>query len=98
MRIYEYAINKEHLSKINYEMGKIMRRSDSVLDYVATQYITDFVKSISHDGEAEYAGIEYNSVMHNDGYNLAVFNPSLFKCVGTEVYRIDMIDYRKHIV
>ena len=74
----EYAINKEHLSKINDEMGKIMRRSDSVLDYVATQYITDFVKSISHDGEAEYAGIEYNSVMHNDGYNLAVFNPSLF--------------------
>ena len=42
----EYAINKEHLNKINDEMGKIMRRSDSALDYVPTQYITDFVKSI----------------------------------------------------
>lgn len=94
----EYAINKEHLNKINNEMGKIMRRSDSVLDYVPTQYITDFVKSIVHDGVAEYAGIEYKSVMHGDGYNLALFDPSLFECISTEVYRIDMIDYRKHIV
>lgn len=54
----EYAINKEHLTKINDEMGKIMRRSDSALDYVPTQYITDFVKSIIHDGVVEYAGMD----------------------------------------
>lgn len=54
----EYAINKGHLNKINDEMGKIMRQSDSSLDYVPTQYITDFVKSIMHEGVAEYAGIE----------------------------------------
>lgn len=94
----EYAINKEHLNKINDEMGKIMRRSDSALDYVPTQYITDFVKSIIHDGVAEYAGIEYESVMHSGGYNLALFDPDLFECVDTKVYGIDMIDYRKHIV
>lgn len=92
----EYAINKEHLNKINDEMGKIMRRSDSALDYVPTQYITDFVKSIIHDDVAEYAGIEYKSVMHSDGYNLALFDPDLFECVETEVYGIDTIDYRKH--
>lgn len=91
----EYAVNKEHLNKINDEMGRIMRRSDSALDYVPTQYITDFVKSISHNGEYEYSGIEYNSVMHMGGYNLAVFNPDLFECIETKIYRIDMIDYRK---
>lgn len=94
----EYAINKEHLNKINDEMGKIMRRSDSTLDYVPTQYITDFVKSIIHDGKAEYAGIEYKSVMHSGGYNLALFAPDLFECVGTEVYGIDTIEYRKHVI
>ena len=94
----EYAINKEHLNKINDEMGKIMRRSDSALDYVSTQYITDFIKSITHDDAAEYAGIEYKSVMHNDGYNLALFDPALFECVDTQVYGIDTIDYRKHII
>lgn len=94
----EYAINKEHLNKINDEMGKIMRRSDSPLDYVPTQYITDFVKSIIHDGNPEYAGIEYKSVMHNGGYNLALFDPDLFECIETEVYAIETIDYKKHIV
>lgn len=94
----EYAINKEHLNKINNEMGKIMRRSDSMLDYVPTQYISDFIKGIVHDGIPEYAGIEYNSVMHSGGYNMAIFNPDLFKCIDADVYRIDTIDYRKHIV
>ncbi len=94
----EYAINKEHLNKINDEMSKIMRRSDSTLDYVPTQYITDFVKSIVHDNKEEYAGIEYKSVMHSGGYNLAIFNPDLFECIAVDVYRIDTIDYRKHII
>ena len=94
----EYAINKEHLNKINDEMGKIMRRSDSALDYVPTQYIADFVKSIMRDGDAEYAGIEYKSVMHREGYNLALFDPDLFECIDTEIYGIDTIDYRKHVL
>jgi len=94
----EYAINKEHLNKINNEMGRIMRRSDSALDYIPTQYITDFVKSITHNEVAEYAGIEYKSVMHENGYNLAIFNPELFECIDTKIYKIDMIDYRKHVM
>ena len=89
----EYAINKEHLNKISNEMSKVMRRSDSILDYIPTQYITDFVKSIKHDGVTEYAGIEYKSVMYNKGYNMAVFDPELFECVETKVYRIDTMDY-----
>lgn len=94
----EYAINKEHLNKINNEMGRIMRRSDSALDYIPTQYITDFVKSITHNEVAEYAGIEYKSVMHENGYNLAIFNPELFECIDTKTYKINMIDYRKHVM
>lgn len=94
----ELAINKEHLNKINNEMSKVMRRSDSILDYVPTQYIADFIKSRMHEGKEEYKGIEYKSVMNPDGYNLAVFNPELFECVETKIYRIDTIDYRKRII
>lgn len=94
----EYAINKDYLNKINDEMGKIMKRSDSSLDYIPTQYIADFIKSIVHDDVQEYMGIEYKSVMYSEGYNLAVFDPDIFECIGTEVYRIDTIDYRRHIV
>ncbi|HAE61285.1 MAG TPA: RES domain-containing protein [Eubacteriaceae bacterium] len=91
----EHAINKEHLNKINNEMGKALRRSDSPLDYVATQYISDFIKSRERDNKAVYAGVEYKSVMNETGYNIAIFDESLFKCTDVEVYAIKNITYNK---
>ncbi len=90
----EYAINKEHLIKLNKEMGKALRKSDSDLDYVPTQYLSDFIKSIEHDGQAEYAGLEYNSTMNTSGYNLAIFKPELFECIEVKTYQIKELNYR----
>ena len=91
----QYLINKEHLNKINMEMGKALRRSDSPLDYVPTQYITDFIQAITHNGKKEYAGIEYQSTLNPNGYNLAIFDPSLFDCISVETYQVTELIYRK---
>lgn len=40
----QHAINKKHLRKINNEIAKPLRRHDSPLDYLPTQYIADFNK------------------------------------------------------
>lgn len=89
----DHAINKQHLQKLNTEMSKSLRRSDSTLDYVPTQYVVDFIKSIEHNGEQEYDGIEYNSTTNPGGYNLAIFNPELFECVEVDVYDIEKLQY-----
>lgn len=93
--ILELAINKEHLNKINREMGKALRRSDSPLDYIPTQYISDFIKSLKIDEEygGKYIGIEYNSTMNCKGYNLAIYYPEYFSCVDTQVYSITNLKY-----
>lgn len=91
----EHAINKEHLNKINAEMGKALRRSDNVLDYVPTQYISDFIKSIELHGIPEYKGIEYNSTMNEYGFNLAIFYPDLFNCIDVNVYKIEHLRYEQ---
>lgn len=91
----EHAINKEHLKRINMEIGRALRRSDSALDYIPTQYIADFIKSILHDGKPEYAGIEYNSTINLNGQNLAIFYPELFVCKDVEVYHIKELHYEK---
>lgn len=91
----EHAINKEHLKRINMEIGRPLRRSDSALDYIPTQYISDFIKSIMHDGKPEYAGIEYNSTINFSGQNLAIFYPDLFLCTDVEVYHIKELRYEK---
>lgn len=98
MDILEYSINKDHLNKINTEMGKVMRSSDSKLDYIPTQYIADFVKNISSNGEKLYAGIEYQSVLNRDGFNVAIFDPELFKCQDLNLYKIENINYNKSLI
>lgn len=89
----DHAINKQYLEKLNSEMSKSLRRSDSTLDYVPTQYIVDFIKSIEHNNEQEYDGIEYNSTTNPGGYNLAIFNPDLFECIDVDVYDIEKLQY-----
>lgn len=92
----DYAINKQYLKKLDYEMSKTLRRNDSTLDYVPTQYIVDFIKSIEHDGEHEYDGIEYKSTTNPGGYNLAIFDPALFECSSVELFEIRNLQYIKN--
>ena len=82
-----HAVNKKHLQKISDEIAKPLRRNDSSLDYLPTQYISDFIKSRG------FAGIEYKSAMNKDGYNLAIFNESLFECETVDVYDIRELKY-----
>lgn len=89
------AINKEALSMINKEMSRTMRRGDSPLDYLPTQYICDFIMSITDsNGNALYDGIQYKSVMNSNGYNLAIFEPSMFKCTYCKTYEITELKYK----
>ncbi len=82
----QYAINIEHLKMIGQEIAKPLR-NDNVLDYLPTQYISDYIKS------KDYDGIEYISTMCKKGVNLAVFNQNLLKCNKTEIYDVKSISY-----
>jgi hypothetical protein len=83
-----HAVNKKHLQKISVDIAKPLRRYDSLLDYLPTQYISDFIKS------KNFAGIEYKSTMNKSGYNLAIFNEKLFECTAVDVYDIRELKYQ----
>ena len=83
----DYALNIEHLRMIAQEIAKPLR-NDNVLDYIPTQYISDYIRSKKYDG------IEYNSTMHKGGSNLALFDSKLVKCINTSVYDIREINYK----
>jgi hypothetical protein len=82
----QYAININHLRMIAQEIAKPLR-NDNELDYIPTQYISDFIRSKGYDG------IEYISTMRKTGSNLAVFDSTLFKCTSTSVYDVQTISY-----
>lgn len=82
-----HAINLDALRKIAKEIAKPLRRHDSQLDYLPTQYISDFIKSLGSDG------IQFNSTMSQDGYNLTLFDAKISECKNIKVYDIKKIHY-----
>lgn len=81
------AINLPHLRKIGDEISKPLRRYDSHLDYLPTQYVSDYIK------RAGFAGIEYKSTMCREGVNFAIFDESLLECIETKSYDIEALTY-----
>lgn len=73
------AVNIEHLKKIGREIAKPLRRQDSILDYLPTQYISDFINHLGYDG------IKYKSTLTPNENN--------FNCNKVEVYHINKLKY-----
>lgn len=82
-----FAINMAILKKISKEIAKPLRRQDSDLDYLPSQYIADYIKSLGYDG------ISYRSTLHKEGVNYAIFDPKKFECSSVQLVYIDSLQY-----
>ena len=85
--IEKYAANRKVFQEIALELAKPLRRNDSPLEYLPTQYIAEFIKSQGYDG------VEYASTLRQGGHNLAVFNEELFECTSVNTIEISKIVY-----
>lgn len=86
-------INRECLNKINEEICKPLRKNDSILDYLPTQYIVDLIQSFMNEGKCEYNGVEYKSTLDSEGVNLAIFDQELFCCKSVQDYEVKKLSY-----
>ncbi|WP_339259318.1 RES domain-containing protein [Lysinibacillus sp. FSL K6-3209] len=76
-----YALNLSNIKKISNEISKPVRRNDSKLDYLPTQYIVDYIKSKRIEKEFEHCvGIGFKSTLCHRGYNIMIFNPEILNC------------------
>ncbi len=82
----EQIIHQPFISRLEQELAKPHRKSDSDLDYLPTQYISELIKSMGFDG------IEFRSAQNPQGYNLAIFNPEKFEPTNVEVVEITKLD------
>jgi hypothetical protein len=83
----KFAINRRVFQEIAAELAKPLRREDSPLEYLPTQFISEFIKSLNYDG------VEYASTIRQGGYNLAVFDIDSFVCVSTETVEVNSVLY-----
>ncbi|MFD1615338.1 RES family NAD+ phosphorylase [Gelatiniphilus marinus] len=74
------------------ELSLPIRKKDKSLDYIPSQYICEYIKSLGFDG------VEYQSSLYSSGYNLAIFNPKKLECIQTEVYEIEGMDLHHKVI
>lgn len=86
-QIESLSANTKIFRDIANEIAKPLRRNDSALAYLPTQFITEFIKSNG------YAGVAYTSTMRTEGINVAVFDESIFECVAVHTVEINNISY-----
>lgn len=86
----KYAANRKVFQEIATEIAKPLRRSDSPIEYLPTQYIAEFIKSQGYDG------VEYASTLRDGGYNVAIFDETQFRCVSVNTLEVTKIQYETH--
>ncbi len=84
----DFLIHLPFITTLETNLSKPRRRSDNELDYLPTQYLSEFIKSIGFDG------VEFQSSLYSEGYNLAIFTPEKFECTNVEVFEIENIDLK----
>ncbi|CAN2249377.1 RES family NAD+ phosphorylase [Bacillus vallismortis] len=90
-----FAINLEIFNEMSKDISKPVRSGDSKLDYLPTQYIVDYIKSLneSESDEYNYDGIVFDSTLSNTGYNLMIFDPNTLNCTKVEQRTIQSLNY-----
>ncbi len=88
----EYVAYLPFVIKLGNELSKPVRRNDSELDYLPTQYLTEFIKSMGVEA------VVYGSSLDKKGYNLAVFDAKKIECLKTGVYEITDIKFNHQLI
>lgn len=69
--------------KISTDLSKPMRRYDSELEYIPTQFICEFIKVFTG-----VQGIKFKSSLHDEGNNLVIFDHNVMECVEVRRWRV----------
>ena len=72
--------------KISADLSKPMRRYDSELDYIPTQFICEFIKIYTGVN-----GIKFRSSLHVAGNNIVIFDQELMTCTQVNQVKIGRV-------
>lgn len=83
----EFVEYRPYLLMLESQLSKPVRKQDVHLDYLPTQFLCEYIKSLGFDA------IEYGSSMKIEGYNLAIFNDQKLECIDAKFYQVKNLKY-----
>lgn len=93
VNMIDFVKGKLLRQRISKDLSKPMRRFDSEMEYLPTQFICEFVRYI-----IGATGIQFNSSLHKDGINIVLFEPENVQCVEEQLYQINEIEIKSELI
>jgi hypothetical protein len=78
---------------ISQDLSKPMRRYDSELEYIPTQFICEYIRVITGAD-----GIQFKSSLDQDGKNVVLFDPKVINCVGVELHQVEKVAIKSVVI
>lgn len=91
-KLEEYLKYQKYLKRLEIELSKPLRRHDQKLEYLPTQYLCEYVKSLGYDA------IEYGSSLYESGINLAVFNDEKLEARKVKIHEVISVDLETEVI
>lgn len=93
VNMVDFVKGKLLRQRISKDLSKPMRRFDSEMEYLPTQFICEFVRYI-----VGATGIQFNSSLHEGGINIVLFEPENVQCVDEQLYQVDEIKIKSELI
>lgn len=74
------------LMMLGYILSKPVDRNKTVLEYLPTQYLCEFIKNQG------FEGVRYGSFSGEDGHNIVLFGTDKVECVSTKLYEVTSVE------
>ena len=71
---------------ISQDLSKPMRRYDSEIEYIPTQFICEFINVFTGA-----SGIRFNSSLHISGKNIVIFNQEFMECKDVQLKKVNSL-------
>lgn len=85
--IVEYAKSMLLKRYISTDLSKPIRRYDSELEYIPTQFICEYIRY----NNVNAAGIIFDSSLHVGGKNIVLFDQGKVECISVEMHRVTSV-------
>ncbi|AEL27780.1 RES family NAD+ phosphorylase [Cyclobacterium marinum] len=72
---------------ISRDLSKPMRRYDTEVDYIPTQFICEFIKVYTGA-----SGIRFSSSLHPEGNNVVIFDQDLMECTKVTLKKVSLVN------
>lgn len=90
--IFEYTKRMLLKRYISADLSKPIRRYDSEIDYIPTQFICEYIRYINNKDDIIIDGILFNSSLHSGGKNIVLFKQEKVECISVALHQVTKVD------